>query len=164
MQKNITYISSANLNHLKNLNDECYILDSTLEESFCRDFIISAQKKDIIVLFHGKQAIENVKKHGADGIICELEDKSLKLQMENLRKTLGKNSIIGLISRNRRHEAMLISELEPDFIIFKIWKDGIEKTKELLEWYADFFLIQSAGWIIDEDINISDLKADFIIK
>ena len=84
--------------------------------------------------------------------------------MENLKKDLPKNSIIGLFSRSRRHEAMLISELEPDFIIFKVWSDGLDKTIELLNWYNDFFIIQSCAWLEDENIDLSLINADFYIK
>lgn len=163
MQHNIIYINQSKKEHLNSLDAECYILDTSLDEEFCREFINIATPKDKVVLFFGANNIEYAKKYGADGIICELEDKSLKQQMENLRKTLGSKKVIGLISRNRRHEAMLLSELEPDFIIFKLWKDGIEKTEELLEWYSDFFLIQSAIWPMD-DVSPTTIKADFVIK
>ena len=58
---------------------------------------------------------------------------------------------------------MLVSECEPDFVAFKVWRDGIEQTRELLEWYNEFFLIQSAAQIEDDEVNIAKLTADFVI-
>ena len=55
------------------------------------------------------------------------------------------------------------SECEPDFVAFKVWADGFNKSKELLEWYADLFLIQSAVMPMD-DCDISAIPADFAIK
>ena len=164
MQKNIIFISQKNDEYLKNLNEDCYVLDATLDEDFCREFMVLAQKKDIVVLFVGERAVECAKKFGADGVVCEASDKGVKSQVEDLRKILGKKAIVGLVARNRRHEAMVVSEAEPDFVVFKVWSDGIEKTKELLEWYSDFFLIQSVAWVIDEDVEKSTLMADFIMK
>ena len=57
---------------------------------------------------------------------------------------------------------MLVSECEPDFIIFRFWKDGFDANAELLKWYGEFFLIQSAVLPKDE-IDVSNLPADFVI-
>ena len=35
---------------------------------------------------------------------------------------------------------MIVSEAEPDFVVFKVWKDGFESVRELTDWYNDFFL------------------------
>jgi hypothetical protein len=142
----------------------CYVLNSNLDDTFCTSFINNAIKEQKIVLFYGDNAVEMAKKYNASGIITDLGSTNLKQQMESLKKELPKKSIIGLFSRSRRHEAMLVSELEPDFIIFKVWSDGIEKTAELLDWYNDFFIIQSCAWLEDDNIDLSLINADFFIK
>ncbi len=162
MPEIIKYINSNN--QISSLDYECYILDTSLDENYITDFVNKANKENKITLFYGENA-ENLAKHfGASGIII---DQTMTLSpikdLTSLRKSLGKNSIIGIITRNRRHEAMLNSELEPDFIIFNIWNDGIEKTTELLNWYNDFFIIQSAIFLKEENIDTSNITADFII-
>ena len=73
-----------------------------------------------------------------------------------------KHKIIGVITRSRRHEAMLISECEPDFIIFKAFNGGKEKIQELTSWYNEMFLIQSA-LLPMEELDYTAFKTDFII-
>ena len=84
--------------------------------------------------------------------------------MKLLRENLGKGKYIGLITRNRKHESMLVSEVEPDFVVFRVWKDGFDKVKELTDWYQDFFLIQSAAWVMEDGVPVEDLCTDFIIE
>lgn len=160
----IIKINTEDNSYLTKLDNECYILDSNLDEKFCTSFINLINKENKIALFYGENAVLKAKQHKASGVVVDLKQDKLKPQMEALKKELGKDSIIGLFSRNRRHEAMLISELEPDFIIFKVWNDGIDKTIELLEWYNEFFIIQSCIWLEDNNINPTLLKADFFIK
>ena len=62
--------------------------------------------------------------------------------MAALRRQLGRR-FLGVICRSRRHEAMIVSENEPDFVVFRIWSEGAEKTKALADWYAEFFLLQT---------------------
>ena len=187
MTQNIIFITHEDTSLLNNLTEECYILDTSLNDDFCTQFINKATSSDKIVLFYGKNAINKTKYYNANGILIDLgstptKDDFLSLRLGigstelegkisipeehflSLKKELGKNSIIGLISRNRRHEAMLNSELEPDFIVFKAWQDGIENTKELLSWYNDFFIIQSAVLLMDKEIDTNTINADFIIK
>lgn len=73
-----------------------------------------------------------------------------------------KGKIVGVVTRNRRHEAMLVSECEPGFVIFRAWQDGIEKIKELTSWYNEMFLIQSA-LLPMEDIDYASFETDFVI-
>ena len=80
---------------------------------------------------------------------------------QDLTKNL-KRKIVGVVTRNRRHEAMLVSECEPDFVIFKAWQDGIEKIRELTSWYNEMFLIQSA-LLPQEDVDYASFETDFVI-
>ena len=163
MQKNIIRIEKKDEELLKNLTAECYALDTAIDGDFCQKFIDKALKNEKIVLFYGENAVTLAKKYNADGVIMDIGAEGLKDKMPNLRKELGKDKFIGLFTRPRRHEAMLVSEAEPDFIIFKVWKDGFDNIKELTDWYADFFLIQSAAWIVDKDVDYSTLATDFVI-
>ena len=116
------------------------------------------------MLFCGENAVNQAKVYGADGVVLDLGAEEVKDKLEAVRKTLGKGGIVGLFTRNRRHESMLVSEAEPDFVIFKVWKDGFEGVKELTDWYADFFLIQSAAWVMEDGVKVEQLRTDFVIK
>lgn len=163
MQKIIYRIDVENDDLLKDLDAECYVLNSGLKEDFCRKFILSATEKEKIVLFYGDDAVMVCKKYNADGVIVDFGADDLKEKMATLRQEIGKDKFVGLFTRGRRHESMLVSEAEPDFIVFKVWKDGFSQIKELTDWYADFFLIQSAAWVVDDDAPINELCTDFII-
>lgn len=164
MQKIIYRIDTPVADLFDKSDAECYILNDSLDESYCRQVIDKAAVSDKIILFYGENAVDVCKKYGADGVVVDLGAEKLKEQTENLRKTLGKGKFIGLITRNRKHESMLVSEVEPDFVIFKVWKDGFENVKNLTDWYQEFFLIQSAAWLMEDGIDDKMLKTDFIIK
>jgi len=149
---------------LNDLSADCYVLSDNLSDDFCSKFINMARTQDKIVLFYGESAVKICKKYDADGVITDFGADDLKNKMSALKQELGKNKYIGLFTRNRRHESMLVSEVEPDFIVFKVWKDGFLQVQELVNWYNEFFLIQSAVWVMDEGVDISSLKADFVIE
>lgn len=160
MQK-IIRIDEPNETILSDMSAECYVLNSALVDDFCKRFIEKASDK--VVLFYGDKAEEKSKVLNADGVIVDFGADDLKEKMAQLRKTLGKGKYIGLFTRSRRHESMLVSEVEPDFVVFKVYKDGFDKVKELTDWYQEFFLIQSAAWIMEDDVPIDELKTDFVI-
>ncbi len=164
MQKNIVRVDAEDGKILENLTEECYVLEASLKEAFCRAFVEKASVQERIVLFYGENAVEAAKRFGADGVVLDLGAEDLKEKTAAVRKELGKGGIVGLFTRNRRHESMLVSEVEPDFVIFRVWKDGFEQVKELTDWYADFFLIQSAAWVMEEGVDTSELRTDFVIK
>ena len=166
MQKNITKIDVVDYKIIEKMDDECFILNTCLEDEFCRKFVEKANIEDKIVLFYGDDAIVKNKTFGADGVILDLGSEHLKDKMQDVRKQLGKGKFVGLFTRSRRHESMLVSEVEPDFIIFKVYKEGFDNIKELTDWYNDFFIIQSASWIMEEvDSNsLKNLNTDFIIR
>jgi len=149
---------------LDDLSADCYVLSDHLSDDFCLKFINNARHQDKIALFYGENAIKFCKEYDADGVIADLGGDDLKNKMLTLKKELGKNKYVGLFTRNRRHESMLVSEAEPDFVIFKVWKDGFKEVCELVNWYNEFFLIQSAVWVMDEGVDLSSLKADFVIE
>lgn len=148
---------------LKGDETECFVLATGLDEGFCKRFIDQAESLDKIVLFYGEDAIDFCLKYKADGVIVDFGADDVVEKVDTLRKKLGKGKFIGLFTRNRKHESMLVSEAEPDFVVFRVWKDGFENVKELTDWYNEFFLIQSAAWLMDDDIDISALHTDFVV-
>lgn len=142
---------------------DCFVLASELEKEYCLQFIKQAQKLDKIVLFYGEKAVECCVNYDADGVVLDFGADEVQEKTAILRKKLGKGKFVGLFTRNRKHESMLVSEAEPDFVVFKVWKDGFDKVKELTDWYNDFFLIQSAAWLMDEDVDVISLRTDFVI-
>lgn len=163
MQKFIVQICEESEKILGNMQADCYVLNSALQEEFCRKFIEKAAIDEKIVLFYGENAVDKSIYFSADGIIVDLGCDEAKEKVVDLRKKLGKGKFIGLFCRARRHESMIVSEAEPDFVVFKIWKDGFENLRELTDWYNDFFLIQSAAWLMEDGIDYNVLKTDFII-
>ena len=163
MQNLIINITQENFKLLEDDNFRCFILPQNLSKKFKQEFINKAKQKEKLCLLFGDNADEEYALLGADGIILDLskEEKPQKIIKDFRQK--NQKALLGVISRNRRHEAMLISECEPDFIIFKVWSDGLEKSKELLDWYGEFFLIQAAIMPMEGCLT-EGLPADFIIK
>ena len=161
MQKFIIKISEPDDSLLNNPECECFILSSALPQEFMLKFIDEAKVKDKIVLTESAKLCTQL---NADGVLLDLS-KSENVAADYQEQTAGlKRKFIGVISRNRRHEAMLVSECEPDFIAFRAWKDGADKVKELTDWYEEFFLIQAALIPVDDDLDLSAFKTDYIIS
>ena len=138
-------------------------MNAALDEEYCREFVEKAAAESRIVLFYGEGAVKTAVHLGADGVILDLGVEGLKEKMAAVRKELGKSGVVGLFTRNRRQESLIVSEAEPDFVVFKVWKDGFESVRELTDWYNDFFLIQSAAWIMEDGVPTEELRTDFVI-
>ncbi|MBO4285095.1 MAG: hypothetical protein J5895_02555 [Alphaproteobacteria bacterium] len=159
MQKFIIQIEEENFVWPEDKNLECFLLSNDLSASFKADFALKAKKNGKIVL--GFSA-DDCLSYQLDGVLLDLsKSENIKKDYQSGAENL-KNKIVGAICRNRRHEAMLVSECEPDFVVFKAWADGAEKVKELTAWYAEMFLIQSALLPVDE-VDYSAFKTDFVI-
>ena len=163
MQKFIVRVESEEKRFSDKMDGECYALNAALDEEYCREFVEKAAAESRIVLFYGEGAVKTAVHLGADGVILDLGVEGLKEKMAAVRKELGKSGVVGLFTRNRRHESMIVSEAEPDFVVFKVWKDGFESVRELTDWYNDFFLIQSAAWIMEDGVPTEELRTDFVI-
>lgn len=160
MQKFIIKISEPDDSLLNNPECECFILSSALPQEFMLKFAAAAKAKDKIVLTENSELCAHL---NTDGVLLDLS-KSENIVADYQEQTAGlKRKFIGVISRNRRHEAMLVSECEPDFIAFRAWQDGADKVKELTDWYEEFFLIQAALIPVDDDLDLSAFKTDYII-
>lgn len=143
---------------------ECFLLDSMMDEAFNRQFSERARQAGKLILSDGEKAPELCKELSLDGVVVDMsKNEKPKSEFQFLRNFLGKNAVIGAITRNRRHEAMVISELEPDFLVFQAWNDGIENVRELVAWYNELFLIQSAVLCRDENIDFETLQSDMVI-
>ena len=164
MQKFIVRVESEEKRFSDKMEGECYALNAALDEEYCREFVEKAAAESRIVLFFGEFSLYRAVHLGADGVILDLGVEGLKEKMAAVRKELGKSGVVGLFTRNRRHESMIVSEAEPDFVVFKVWKDGFESVRELTDWYNDFFLIQSAAWIMEDGVPSEELRTDFVIK
>lgn len=160
----ILNITSLDDDLMLNSNDfDCYILNSEMAQSALKQRVEQLSALGKIVLLSGMNAASLCAPLKADGIVADLsKSDNIKKDMADLRAQIG-NGVLGTVSRCRRHEAMLISENEPDFIIFKQWKDGSEKIKDLTEWYGEFFLLQMAIWPQEDEIDLSDYPADIVI-
>ena len=162
MQNFIVRITQENFKLSERAEIGCFILPDTTSPEFAAEFIKRAQAAGKLVLAEGEKALDFYLQYNPDGLILNTAKEANPAKaIKEVRKKV-KKAVLGVVTRNRRHEAMIVSECEPDFVIFKFWKDGFESNKELLEWYGELFLIQNAAQI-EEDCDFSALNADFII-
>lgn len=162
MQNFIVRITQENFKLLNNAEIGCFILPDTSAPEFAAEFIKRAQAAGKLVLAEGDNTLAFYQQFNPDGLILNTVKATNPAKMIKAVQKQAPRAVLGVVSRNRRHEAMIVSECEPDFVIFKFWKDGFETNKELLEWYAELFLIQNAAQI-EEDVDFAALNADFII-
>lgn len=164
MQKFIIQITEENAELIQDSALECYLLTSSLSKEFMADFAQKAAAKKKLVLVEGLDAANLCKELNLDGAIIDLSGtERIKPEFEKAKRLVGSGKSIGLIIRNRRHEAMVASECEPDFVIFQVWNDGLDKMRELVNWYSELFLIQSAVICRDDSVDFKSLEADIVI-
>ncbi len=162
MQNLIIRITQKNNNLINDSNIGCFIVNDDLPSEFIAECKAKASENNKLLLAIGTNAEDLYKQKLVDGVILDTSKESNPKKLIKDFQQNNKGAIVGVISRNRRHEAMLVSECEPDFIIFRVWQNGLEENTELLQWYSDFFLIQSAA-LIEEDVDFTKLPADFAI-
>lgn len=164
MQKFIVKIEEENAELIQDNNLECYILTSTLKPEFIKKFAELAALQDKIVLLEGDLAAPLCKELNLDGVVVDISrSEKISAELTAVRNLIGSKKFMGVISRNRRHEAMLAAESEPDFMAFRVWEDGIENVKELVAWYNELFLIQSAIICVDKNIDFASFASDIVI-
>lgn len=140
----------------------CFVVDSSFPKADIQRF--ASQSDGALLLVKGEGAVACCNQLELDGVLLDLStDETPVKTLKSAQKSLGKDKICGVISRNRRHEAMLLSECEPDFLCFKIWSAGEEGLKELVAWYNELFLIQSAVFVCDEKADFKSYATDNII-
>lgn len=148
---------------LQNPEIQCVLLNSDISEQELQKIVHQILSAGKIVILTGKKAVDLVKILNADGVLIDLsKSNNIKKDIADVRNRIS-GGFLGVICRNRRHEAMIASENDPDFIVFKVWSDGAEKTIELAEWYSEFFLLQMAVFPQDENIDFNKYPADIFI-
>ena len=163
MQKFIVNLTSEDIALIRNSDLECFITDSELPEEDITRIIAEIKAQHKLLLLSGKDACATCQKYGADGALIDLsKSEHCAKEVNFARKQIG-DKALGVISRNRRHEAMLISECEPDFVAFKAWNQGIEQVREIVSWYNEMFLIQSATVLQEPITDKKRFDCDIII-
>ena len=162
MQNFIIKLTQKNINLLENKDVGCYIISSEMTDNMIKQAVEKVHSLNKLILVSGDNAEDLYQKYQTDGFILDCSTANSPAKIVKAARKNAPQAIIGVISRNRRHEAMLISECEPDFIIFRLWYEGLEKNLELLQWYSDLFLIQCAA-LPEEEIPLKNISADFII-
>lgn len=162
MQNFIIKLTQKNLNLLESECAECYIISAEMPDNLIKQAVEKIHDLNKLILMSGNKAEDFYQKYQTDGFILDCSTTNSPAKIVKAAQKKAPKAIIGVISRNRRHEAMLISECEPDFIIFRLWREGLEKNLELLQWYSDLFLIQCAA-LPEEDIPLKNIPADFLI-
>lgn len=138
----------------------CYLINSGLPSSFIKDLAGCGK----MLLLIGDNAAQKCKEYDADGIVVEIDPtQPLKVQVNKPREMIGPKKVCGVIVPAHRHEAMLAAETEPDFVAFKFAPEETAKAAEIIAWYNDLFLIQSAADLSSGLQNIADIDIDFMI-
>ena len=70
---------------------------------------------------------------------------------------------MGVVINPTRHEAMLASETEPEFVAFRYTQENATKAAEVIRWYNELFLIQSAVDLSSGLVDVKGLDVDFVI-
>lgn len=160
MSKIILKIESENAKIYRDENICCYLVNSALSVDFIKSFADS----DKMLLLYGENAPALCKSLNTDGLVWELDTSlPIKAQIIRIREIAGPRKILGTVIPPRRHEAMLVSETEPEFVVFKFSEADSAAALKVVGWYNELFLIQSA---IDLSEGLQDVKAfepDFVI-
>lgn len=99
-----------------------------------------------------------------DGVVVAVDStKPLKAQIRPWREKIGGKKALGVIINPTRHEAMLASETEPEFVAFRFNQDNAAAASEVIKWYNELFLIQSAVDLSGGLVDIHGLDVDFVI-
>ena len=119
----------------------CYVGETSLPDAVFEKLKATGK----MVLASGGQAVEKALALKLDGIVIKTDSaKPLKAQIRPQRDRMGAKKALGVIVAPSRHEAMLAAETEPEFVAFACAPENLEKVRETVDWYNEFFLIQSA--------------------
>lgn len=138
----------------------CFVLNTSLGEEFITSFD-SGEKQ---VLLSGENSAELCKKLDLDGVYLDINPEiPTKQQVLPVRDILGKRRVIGTLINPSRHAAMLVSEFEPEFVAFRHSGFKEDSATDIIQWYNELFLIQSAVDYGDNYGGFADVAADFVI-
>ena len=163
MQKFILNLTNEDMALINEAGLECFMADSALGEKTLAAMAEETKRSGKIFLVSGEGACDLCQKLNLDGVMIDVSSGEHCAKAVNYARRQIGDKVLGVISRNRRHEAMLVSECEPDFVAFKAWKEGVEKTKELVSWYNEMFLIQSAVVLAESVDDIKAFDCDIVI-
>ena len=156
MPKFMLKIGSDDQNLINNEDICCYIAD----EKSSKAVLAQAVSSDKLVLGTNKEFMQQL---GLDGLLLTTEiDEKFAKSIKPLQKEL-KGKYLGICSNPTRHEAMLASEAEPDFLCFLLNEENQAQAKEVIKWYSELFLIQMVVPYFEKmDEEILEI-ADFVI-
>ena len=164
MQKFIVILDSAHRSLLADPTLECFLVETSAGRDFIASLLAEAAPLGKMILLSGEGAAELCKELNADGVVLDVSNvERFKALIAETRGVIGNSRALGVMTRNRRHEAMIVSEMEPDFVVFSAWVDGAEKSRDLVAWYNELFLIQSAIMVRDENLDFSGFDCDIVI-
>lgn len=160
MPKFILKISAADTALIDNADICCYLAD----ENSAPSVVDAAVKSDKLVLACGSAAADFCLKRELDGVLTEnAVDEKYAKYVKQLQKQIGAAKFWGAVINASRHEAMLASEAEPQFVAFRVGADEASAAVGVLDWYGELFLIQSA-LVYDKNLPSELLKkTDFLI-
>lgn len=138
----------------------CYLAAASLPETLLRR--LAASEK--LLLLSGAAAADRVKELDAGGLVAEVDpQKPVKAQIRPLREKIGLKKALGAVIEPTRHQAMLASETEPEFVAFRITRENASAAAEVIRWYNELFLIQSALDLSSGLIEGKLPETDFVI-
>ncbi len=141
-------------------NIVCYVLDASLPKDYIKNFDSSGK----MVLLGGDNAAQLNSELATDGILADISsDLPIKAQVGEVRRQSGNRKVLGAVIAARRHEAMLVSETEPDFVAFRFSAEQKEYASEVIKWYNELFLIQSAVDLRNGITALDNVDCDFVI-
>ncbi len=156
MPKFIIKIEEKDTDFINNDDICCYIAD----EKSAKKVLALAKASDKLVLGAN---IDFCNAEDLDGVMIrhEVDEKFAKF-IKPIQKQF-KNKFMGIYCNPSRHEAMIASEAEPDFVAFDVNEKNAAEALEVMSWYAELFLIQSAVTYFEKiDKKLLDF-ADFVI-
>lgn len=165
MQKFILTINEPNETIIADEQVVCYVLSTTLSLPIIEQYIQKIRQTGALVLLCGEKSLELCRKYNCDGVIVEVNDKTpYKKQILPLREQLGSKKVIGVVVPLSRHATMIVGETEPEFIAFRVdSSDDLSKAQNLIEWYNELFLIQSAVVGAVNISHLNTLETDFVM-
>lgn len=162
MQSFIIKLENQNEDLINDDNICCYLIDSSYKREKINGLAERIHAGDRLLLVGGKDADDICREYGLDGVVVEVsEDLPHKKQLLELRGKIGNGRFVGVICPLQRHAAMIISETEPDFVAFRI--NNLERAREIISWYNELFLIQSAVISGSADCDLRGFDTDFLI-
>ncbi len=162
MQSFIIKLENQNEDLINDDNICCYLIDSSYKKEKINALAARIHAGDCLLLVGGKNADDICCEYGLDGVVVEVsENLPYKKQLSGLREKIGKGRFVGVVCPLQRHAAMIVSETEPDFVAFRI--DSLTRAREIVSWYNELFLIQSAVISGKADCDLRGFDTDFLI-